>query len=45
MGYVCGGGDIGHGTEPRLVGEQASTGALRNSGGDATTYRLFQAKG
>ena len=45
MGYVCGGGDIGHGTKPRLIGEQASTCTLRNSGGDATAHRLFQTKG
>ena len=45
MGYVCGGGDIGHGAKPRLIGEQTSTRTLRDSGGDATAYRLFQTKG
>ena len=45
MGHICGGSDIGHGTEPRLIGEQASPRTLRDRGGDATAYRLLQTKG
>ena len=44
MGHVCGGGDIGHCTEARLIGEQASPRTLRDRGGDATAYRLLQTK-
>ena len=45
MRYICGGGNIRHCAEARLIGEQASPRTLRDRGGDATAYRLLQTKG